>query len=216
MDDYYNNALGVFDDGFDKELFERALDQWTERPLLGKGYNKRKLKLYDALIWNRVVNARDKLELIKNSIEERKKTRKSGGNLVLRITPKTDDDLLLKLSEINEDINKWKYTGKVYRVIECCKSKVRYHRLIASWVKDYDVFRYFNKLYKDKKYTFLVGDTGEDWGFDVNKYRSSTGNIHPNTEHESEIILPMDKVKYVQDIFYGTLDEFYEYLKSVV
>lgn len=210
--DYYAGALGNLDD-LDKVLFERALGQWTERPQLGDGYDKRVLKLYDALIWTRVENAKDELKIIKSSIKNRNEARKNTSGFIKSLTPETNNDLTAKLNAVNEDINSWKYVGKIYRVIDCRKSQVEYHQLIASWTDTPEAFKQFNHLYKKHRYSFLIADTGKDWAFDVNKYRKNTDNEHCYTEHESEIIFPMDK-QYVVDLFYGTLEEFYKHLKT--
>lgn len=208
--DYYAGALGNLN-GLDRVLFERALDQWTERPQLGDGYDKRVLKLYDALIWTRVENTKDELELTKSSINNRNETRKSSSDFIKSLTPETNDDLAAKLNAINEDISSWKYIGKIYRVIDCRKSRVKYHQLIASWTDSPEAFKQFNHLYENRRYSFLVADTGKDWAFDVNKYRKNSDNKHCYTEHESEIIFPMDE-QYVVDSFYGTLEEFYKHI----
>lgn len=208
---YYNGALGDHE-GLDEKLFESALDQWTERPQLGGGYNKRLLKLYDALIWTRVENTIDELEQIKSSIKERDEGRENDNYYSRLLLPTTNDDLLIRLNDIEEDIKNWKYTGKIYRVIDCKKDRIEYHQLITSWVNDPEVFEQFNHLCKKHKYSFLIGDTGDDWAFDVNKYRKHTNNRHQYTEYESEIIFPIDK-KCIVDVFYGTLEEFYEYIK---
>ena len=129
------------------------------------------------------------------------------------LTPTTNDDLLSKLDRISRDVESWKYTGEVYRVINCRKHKVEYHKLIASWVSNIEAFKSFNHLYKNSKYTFLMGNTSRDWAFDVNKYRKYINDRHSYTEHESEIILPTDE-KYVIDTFYGTLEEFYKYIEA--
>ena len=210
--DYYDGALGNIED-LTKAIFECALNQWTERPQLGKGYNKRALKLYDALIWTRVENTKEKLESVESSMKDRNKARKNTSEFVRKLTPETNDDLLLKLDEINKDIESWKYNGKVYRVVNCKKHEVEYHELIASWVSNIKAFESFNHLCKNSKYTFLIGNTGKDWAFNVNKYREHINNRHRYTEHESEIILPMNE-KYVTDIFYGTLEEFYKYIEA--
>lgn len=208
--DYYAGALGNLDN-LDKVLFERALGQWTERPQLGDGYNKRVLKLYDALIWTRVENTKDELRMIKSSIKNRNEARKNTSGFIKSLTPETNNDLMAKLNAVNEDINSWKYVGKIYRVIDCRKSQVEYHRLIASWTDTPEAFKQFNHLCKKHRYSFLIADTGKDWAFDVNKYRNNTKNRHCYTEHESEIIFPMDK-QYVVDLFYGTLEEFYKHI----
>ena len=111
--DYYAGALGNLDD-LDKVLFERALGQWTERPQLGDGYNKRVLKLYDALIWTRVENTKDELKIIKSSIKNRNEARKNTSGFIKSLTPETNNDLTAKLNAVNEDINSWKYVGKIY------------------------------------------------------------------------------------------------------
>lgn len=210
--DYYANALGNLN-GLDKELFELALDQWTERPQLGDGYNKRVLKLYGALIWTRVENIKDELEQIESSISERDKAKKSDNRILKSLAPVTDSDLLSKLNEINDDIENWKYIGKIYRVIDCKKRQIEYHQLISSWVSNPDAFKHFNHLFEKHRYSFLIGNTGEDWAFDVNKYREHTNDRHCYTEHESEIIFPMDK-KYIVDTFHGTLKEFCEHIRT--
>lgn len=210
--DYYAGALGNLN-GLDKVLFERALDQWTERSQLGDRYDKRVLKLYDALIWARVENIKDELELIKSSINNRNETRKNSSDLIKSLTPEANDDSVARLNIINEDISSWKYVGKIYRVIDCRKSRVEYHQLIASWTNSPEAFEQFNHLYEKHRYSFLIADTGKDWAFDVNKYRNNTNNRHCYTEHESEIIFPMDK-QYVVDLFYGTLEEFYKHIKA--
>ena len=211
-DDYYAGALGNLN-GLDKKLFERALDQWTERPQLGDGYDKRIIKLYDALIWTRIENAKDELKIIKSSIENRNEARKNASGFINNLTPETNNDLTAKLNEINEDINSWKYVGKIYRVIDCRKSQVEYHQLIASWTDTPEAFKQFNHLYENHRYLFLIADTGKDWAFDVNKYRKNTANKHCYTEHESEIIFPMDE-GHIIDSFYGTLKEFYQHIKK--
>ncbi len=210
--DYYAGALGNLD-GLDKVLFERALDQWTERPQLGDGYDKRVLKLYDALIWTRIENTKDELKIIKSSIKNRNEARKNTSGFIKSLTPETNNDLMTKLNAINEDINSWKYVGKIYRVIDCRKNLVEYHQLIASWTDSPEAFKRFNHLCEKHRHSFLVANTGKDWAFDVNKYRKNTDNEHCYTEHESEIIFPMDK-QYVVDLFYGTLEEFYKHLKT--
>ncbi len=210
--DYYAGALGNLDD-LDKVLFERALGQWTERPQLGDGYNKRVLKLYDALIWTRVENTKDELKIIKSSIKNRNEARKNTSGFIKSLTPETNNDLTAKLNAVNEDINSWKYVGKIYRVIDCRKSQVEYHQLIASWTDVPEAFKQFNHLCKKHRYSFLIADTGKDWAFDVNKYRNNTKNRHYYTEQESEIIFPMDK-QYVVDLFYGTLEEFYKHIRT--
>ena len=210
--DYYAGALGNLN-GLDKVLFERALDQWTERPQLGDGYNKRVLKLYDALIWTRVENTKDELKIIKSSIKNRNEARKNTSGFIKSLTPETNNDLTAKLNAVDEDINSWKYVGKIYRVIDCRKSQVKYHQLIASWTDTPEAFKQFNHLCKKHRYSFLIADTGKDLAFDVNKYRNNTNNRHCYTEHESEIIFPMNK-QYVVDLFYGTLEEFYKHLKT--
>ena len=211
-EDYYAGALGNLN-GLDKELFERALDRWTERPQLGGGYDKRALKLYDALIWTRVENTEDVLKLIKSSIRKRDEIRKNASDSTKNPTSEIYDGLIAKLNTINEDINNWKYKGKIYRVIDCRKSQITYHQLIASWTDSPEAFKQFNHLYKKHRYSFLIADTGKDLAFDVNKYRNNTNNRHCYTEHESEIIFPMNK-QYVVDLFYGTLEEFYKHLKT--
>lgn len=211
--DYYDGMLGDIGNRTTKAMFECALDRWTERPQLGDGYNKRTLELYDALIWTRVENAREGLKRIKGFIKDRDDARENSNRLSKLLVPATDDGLLLKLNEINEDIKNWKYTGRVYRVINCKKCKVEYHRLIASWVSDTKAFESFNHLYKNSRNTFLIGETVRDWAFDVNKYRNNTKNRHCYTEHESEIIFPMDK-RCIVDLFYRTLEEFYGHIET--
>ena len=210
--DYYAGVLGNLN-GLDKVLFERALDQWTERPQLDDGYNERALKLYDALIWTRVENAKDELKLINSSINSRNETRKNASGFIKNLISETNNDLMAKFNAINEDISSWKYVGKIFRVIDCRKSRVEYHQLIASWTDSPEAFKQFNHLCKKHRYSFLIADTGKDWAFDVNKYRNNTNNRHCYTEYESEIIFPMDK-QYVIDLFYGTLEEFYKHIKA--
>lgn len=214
-EDYYAGALGNLGnlDGLDKILSERALDQWTERPQLDDEYNKKVLKLYDALIWTRVENTKDELKIIKSSIKNRNEARKNASGFIENLMPKTNNDLTAKLNAINEDTNSWKYVGKNYRVIDCGKSRVEYHQLITSWTDSLEAFKQFNHLCKKRRYSFLIADTGKDWAFDVNKYRNNTKNRHCYTEHESEIIFPADK-QYVVDLFYGTLEGFYKYIRT--
>ena len=214
--DYYNGALGFYSKpGLSEHIFEAALSQWTERPQLDKRYNKRKVQFYDALIWTRVINARRLYKNLSNPIKERKKQGKEYEDEAKEFPFETQSssEMQQDLDELMESINTWKYSGKVYRVMNCMDDKIDYHNMIASWTNDPEVFRKFNHLLPDKKYTFLIGNTGKDWGFDVNKYRKNTGNRHKFTEKEQEIILPMNS-KYVKDIFYGTLEEFYKYIKK--
>lgn len=213
IDDYYDGALGNLE-GLDKIIFERALEQWTERPQLGNGYNKTRLKLYDALIWTRVINAKSELAILEESERARKKTKiKKNSRIANLLKPASSDSPYSKLDELKTDIDSWKYTGEVFRVIECKKEKVEYHQLIASWTNSPEVFKEFNHLYENQEYTFLIAETREDWAFDVNKYRKHASNRHIFTEHESEIILPMDK-KYIVDTFYGTLEGFYHHIEA--
>lgn len=216
VEDYYNGALGFYSKtGLSEHIFEAALSQWTERPQLDKRYNKRKVQFYDALIWTRVINARRAYKYLSNSIKEQKKQVEEYEDEAEGIPFKAQSisEIQQDIDELMESINTWKYRGKVYRVMNCTEDKIDYHNMIASWINDPEVFRKFNHLLPDKKYTFLIGNTGKDWGFDVNKYRKNTGNRHKFTEKEQEIILPMSS-KYVKDVFYGTLEEFYKYIKK--
>ncbi len=210
--DYYNGALGSYSNlDTNKYVFESALSQWTERSQLGSGYDERKLRFYDALIWYRVVNAKEQYKMLLGMIRFRKKNESNDQKSSFPIKLRSSASLQTDLDEFMESVNTWKYTGKVYRVMDCKPVQIKYHGLIASWTNKPDAFASFNHLYRGMKYTFLIGTTGRDWGFDVNKYRKHIDDIHGFTEYESEIILPMHE-KYVTDVFYGTLDEFYKYI----
>lgn len=78
----------------------------------------------------RVENAKDELKIIKSSIKNRNEARKNASGFIENLMPKTNNDLAAKLNVINEDINSWKYVGKIYRVIDRRKSRVEYHQLI--------------------------------------------------------------------------------------
>lgn len=222
-EDYYNGILGN-DSDIAIDVFELALSKWTERTQLRKGYkelyNKRNLQFFDALIWTRVVNAKNRYIYLSNSLRECKKREQNESNTV------EENSLISQLRQglcsenyqkdidkLMKSVNTWKYRGKLYRVMDCKQNQIDYHGLIASWTNDYKSFKNFNHLYDKQKYTFIVGSTGSDWGFDVNKYRQYIGERHIYTEHESEIIFPLD-YKYVKDTFYGTLDGFYKYMRE--
>lgn len=184
INDYYDGMLG--NTTLDEEIFELALSKWTERSLLND-YDRREIQFFDALIWTRVIKEQEHYEMLKNNKSHFYK-------------------------DLENSINTWKYTGKIYRVIDCNPSKLEYHNMIASWTSDLEVFNNFNHLNKDRKYTFIVGAArGKNWGFDVNKYRSIKNIQHKFTEHEAEIIFPMNN-KYIKDIFYGTLKGFYQHI----
>ena len=215
-EDYYNGALGfrnIID--LNQYVFETALSQWTERQQLGNGYSKRTVQFYDALIWTRVENAKQQRKMLKKFLQSAKKREAESepNNAESRFPFKlqTSADAQSNLDEFMTSVNMWKYTGKVYRVIGCKPDKVEYHNMIASWTNNPLAFINFNHLLHTVKYTFLTGDTGKDWAFDVNKYRKIIGDIHQFIAHESEIILPMNK-KYVKDVFYGTLNDFYKHI----
>ena len=213
-EDYYNGALGFRNTiNLNQYVFETALSQWTERQQLGNGYSKRMVQFYDALIWTRVENAKQQYKMLKSSLQSAKKRESEPDNAESGFSFKlqTSIDAQNNLDEFMESVNTWKYTGKVYRVIGCKPDKVEYHDMIASWTNNPLAFADFNHLICTVKYTFLIGHTGKNWAFDVNKYRRIIGDMHQFTEYESEIILPMNK-KYVKDVFYGTLDGFYKYI----
>lgn len=184
----YGNLL---DDRILKEqqiwIFHSALGNWTERSQLSYGYDDLSLTFYDGVIGYVIRECNRYLQY------------KREGKY-------TYDEAI-------EFMKQWQYKGKVYRAINCKKRKVKYHGKIASWTKNINAFSKFNHLYSNQKYTFLVADATEFLGFDVNKYRKIIKERHRFTECEEEIIFPMDK-KYVTDVFYGTLDEFKEYLKT--
>lgn len=210
LHDYYNGALGWNDSNdLNKYVFNMAIDRWTERPQLGDGYNERLLKLYDALIWTVVENFKEYRKSLIDTIKSQEKRRQKKDDFMF--FPIADSRPALE--DLDDFINTWKYQGIIYRVIDCHIDKVKYHGKIASWTDDINAFSDFNHLSKSQEYTFLIGDTKNEWGFDVNKYRDNIDVKHIYTEHESEIIFPM-KRKYVIDSFYGTYADFVEYVNK--
>lgn len=165
-------------------IFNDALLQWLQRPQLEQKYNFLNLKFYDGLIG---------YVIEKYNRDFKNKEYMSQDNLHF--------------------MNTWKYNGKIYRVIDANLNEIKYHNMIASWTKSIDAFDSFNHLYKSEKYTFLIADTKDNFGFDVNKYKHFFGVENDYIQHEKEIIFPMNE-SYVVDKFYGTLAEFKKYVAS--
>lgn len=169
------------------EIFNSALYQWTQRPLLGRRLNMDYINFYDAIIGCliRVCN--------QEYVNSRNKTM-------------YDKEAVMFM-------NFWMYKGYMYRVIDCPLSKIRFHKKIASWTKSINAIERFNKIGYSKKYTFIVAKTPNDYfGFDVNKYNEIRG-VGAFTAPEEEVIFPMDK-KYVVCSFYGTLNEFRSHINT--
>ena len=168
-------------------LFHQVLDAWRNRSLLGEHYNENDLKFYDGVL-GFVIRQ---------------------GNQYHRNSEAGD----WAPAPILELMKTWQYQGLIYRVVNSPRSRIKYHKKIASWTKDANSFDHFNKLCPDEKYTFIVADTGSSFGFDVNKYDSNAGRSNPYLCHEDEIIFPMDK-KYVKAVFWGTLKDFKDFLNK--
>ena len=168
-------------------VFNRVLLSWLERPQLGIGYSKNALDFYDGVIGY----------IIKHTNYYIKNKEK------IWVPPYVFDFMEI-----------WKYQGVIYRVIDAPISKVRYHKKIASWTKRINAFDKFNHLYKGCKYTFLIANTKDMCGFDVNNYNDYFNQGNRYIKHEEEIIFPMDK-KYIIDVFYGTLDEFKAHVEKL-
>lgn len=168
-------------------IFNKVLLSWLERPQLCSGYDKDALDFYDGVIGYIIKTA----------------NYYNANRDIIEFPPQLAD-----IMEI------WQYKGYIYRAIDAPRSKIRYHKKIASWTKNADAFDKFNHWNKNGKYTFLIANTNDYYGFDVSKYNNyfSQGNQH--IQHEEEVIFPMDK-KYIIDVFYGTLDEFKAHVKQL-
>lgn len=167
-------------------IFNRALGGWQERSLLGKGYCKNNLDFYDGTI-GYVIRKWNEYHKIS----------------------KTEDWITQPILDF---MDLWKYQGALYRVIAAPTSEIRYHKKIASWTKSVDVFSRFNKLNDNVNYTFVIADTFDYFGFDINKYNRNMNLVNAFNCHEEEVIFPMDK-KYVKSVFYGALKEFNQFVK---
>lgn len=110
-------------------------------------------------------------------------------------------------------IDTWRYSGDIYRIINCPKNKIKYNGLICSWSKNYESFAEFNHVSSNMKYSFLIANTGNNIGFDVNLYGESFSINNHCIKHEHEIIFPLKK-KYIKDVFYGTVNEFIKYMNG--
>ena len=169
-------------------IFNAILSTWTERPQLGRDYSDLSLKFYDGTIGYVISEGN---ECYKNKITQQ----------------------YWACPVILQFLEQWKYDGILYRVINAPLSKIRVHKMIASWTKDINAFDCFDHLYKNEKYSFIVAKTNNCFGFDVNKYRELIEDRHFHTEHEKEVIFPMDN-NYIIDRFYGTLEEFKKHVKN--
>lgn len=167
-------------------IFNRVLLSWLERPQLSRGYSKNALDFYDGIIGHIIKTA----------------------NYYCANKNKWFPPQIAKIMEI------WKYQGTIYRVMDAFPKEIIYHQKIASWTKNIEAFNKFNHLSKDSKYTFLIANANDYYGFDVNKYNDYFNQGNQHIQHEEEVIFPMDK-KYIIDVFYGTLDEFKSHVKQL-
>lgn len=168
-------------------IFNRVLLSWLERPQLGSGYNKNTLDFYDGVIGHIIKTANHYC---------------------------ANQNKIWFPPQIAQIMELWKYQGYIYRVIDESPSKIRYHKKISSWTKNIEGFNKFNHLHKKSKYTFLIANTNDYYGFNVNKYNDYFNQGNQHIQHEEEVIFPMDK-KYIIDVFYGTLDEFKVHVKQL-
>ena len=193
MEEYL--CRGLYDSFFDDKIedqqivFDSALNQWTERDLLDKGFDELTFKFYDGIIGSVIAKGNNYYQ----------------NNLDGAWT----HPIILEFLDI------WKYDGALYRVLNIKPHKIVYHNMISSWTKSIDAFYQFNHLYDDTEYTFLIANTNGYFGFDVNKYRDSIDKENPYTGYEQEIIFPMNK-EYITDVFYGTFEKFKEYVNILM
>ena len=167
------------------KIFNAALATWTERSQFTNDYDENMLRFYDGVIGYVIYQ----------------------GNISLR----NKQNGYWAPQCVLDFLPKWQYQGKLFRVINKKRGRVKFHGKIASWTKNINAFDNFNHLSRSQAYTFLVAEANEFVGFDVNKYRNSIGVRHVYTEHEEEVIFPMDK-QYVMDVFYGTLTDFKQHI----
>lgn len=210
----------------DKYVFDTVLRAWINRPQLvrnhanPKNYGKQEIQVYDALLWYPITLTKDRYDRLKkeynNYIKTPISTKTSNNpleNTNYSFPERSSQERQEELNKLKESINTWKYTGKIYRVMDCKPHEIEYHNMIASWTKDPESFKKF-QLCEEDKYTFLIGKTSKDWSFDINKYcEHNDKKEFKFIEHESEIIFPMSK-KHITDTFYGTLDDFYEHINE--
>ena len=169
------------------KMLNQVLGGWQERRLLGS-YDEDELTFYDGIIGYVIRNAHYFLKEYETGLVERH--------------PKLD------VFDI------WKYQGIICRVMDVLPDDIIYHNKISSWTKSVDSFYKMNNLCKTEKYTFLIANTNDMYGFDVNNYNDYFNQGNQHIQHEEEVIFPMDK-KYIIDVFYGTLDEFKAHVKRL-
>lgn len=187
----WNIFDGLFEPTFSAKvqflIFNKVLLSWLERPQLCSGYDKDALDFYDGVIGYIIKTAN---------------------------YYNVNRDKIWFPPQLADIMDIWQYKGYIYRAIDAPRSKIRYHKKISSWTKSVDAFDKFNHLHKDSKYTFLIANTNDYYGFDVNAYNDYFNQGNKHIQHEEEVIFPMDK-KYVIDVFYGTLDEFKAHVKQL-
>ena len=114
-----------------------------------------------------------------------------------------------------EYLDQWMYQGNIYRLLTCSRNNIVYHNKIASWSSNLVGIEHLVDVKYNTKYTFLIGNTFDSYGFNFGKYNSVAKlNQNKNVNQEHEIIFPMDD-RYVIDVFYGTFDEFKKYVETI-
>lgn len=115
---------------------------------------------------------------------------------------------------INYEFNNIKpylYKGKLYRVIK--NKRIKIDDLICHCSYDLSNINQSNKLNNKQKYTWLILDTKDKYGFNVNKYLNDINQPNLYNRFENEIIFSISKENII-DKFYGTYAEFMNYLNN--
>lgn len=202
MDIFYN-TIHCYPKEVMKEIFNEALFHYvsTSGNLLEGHYDIGNRSHWHGFIWQPIDLIIQKIQINKNSINSG--IRKPHGKYILGQSQEQIDDLKAE----NAQLSKYLYQGPIYRVLHTVPDKVVYDGLICHCSYDLSTILQSNKISPIEKYTWIIANTLNDYGFDVNKYIEEN-KLRPNlSEFENEIIFPLQE-KHVQHIIFGTYDDF--------
>ena len=90
-------------------------------------------------------------------------------------------------------LDPWMYSGRIYRVVKSKPCDVVFHKMIASWTNNIDSFDAF-KLDPTEKYVFLIAETEDNYGFNLNAQKYYSLSFIANKYYQT--------LKYLEYIIY--------------
>ena len=187
MEIFYPELMGISNHD---EIFSTALKNYVYNSgkLLQGNYDFNSRCYYHAFIWPVV-------EYLISEYEGKQDTLKS------KYTRQIIKD---QVKQDVQELSKILYKGPIYRVT---KHKPKYDGFICHCSYDLKDIKQSYCCDPTATYYWIIADTGEDFGFNVNTYFGKH-----NVDFEKEIIFPLQK-KHIKEIIKGTYKDFLNYIE---